>query len=94
MRRFEWDENKNKGNRSKHGIWYEEAQTVFDDPNSRVFLDDEHFDAEDRFLILALSATGSLLIVIHYYRRASSVVRVIPARKATKWESKKYEEGI
>jgi len=34
MLRFEWDEVKNKRNRRKHGIWFEEAQSVFDDPNA------------------------------------------------------------
>ena len=94
MLQFEWDEIKNRGNRSKHGIWFEEAQTVFDDPNSKVFLDDGSSDAEDRFLILGLSATGRLLIVVHCYRRDDSVIRVISARMATKRETKKYEERI
>ena len=35
MLRFEWDERKNKRNRSKRGVWFEEAQTVFDDPGGR-----------------------------------------------------------
>jgi uncharacterized DUF497 family protein len=34
---FDWDEQKNKSNRVKHGIWFEEAQTVFDDPHGRLF---------------------------------------------------------
>ncbi len=63
------------------GIWFEEAQTVFDDPNSRVFMDEEHSDLEDRFLILGLSATGRLLIVIHCYRKVDSLVRIISARR-------------
>jgi uncharacterized DUF497 family protein len=58
------------------------------------FFDDEHSEAEDRFLILGLSATGRLLIVVHCYRKVDSVVRVISARKATRRESKKYEERI
>ena len=52
MRRFEWDENKNRSNRSKHGIWFEEAQTVFDDPHGRVFVDPEHSEEEERFIII------------------------------------------
>jgi hypothetical protein len=37
MLRFDWDERKNRGNRSKHGIWFEEARTVFNDPQARLF---------------------------------------------------------
>jgi len=92
--RFEWDEAKNKRNRSKHGVWFEEAQSVFDDPTSRVFLDPEHSDDEDRFLILGMSSVGRLLVVVHCYRESDSVIRIISARKATKKEVKFYEEGI
>lgn len=94
MLRFEWDEGKNKRNRSKHGIWFEEAQTVFDDPESRVFLDPEHFDEEDRFLIIGVSSAARILIVVHCYRESDSVIRIISARKATRKEIKFYEEGI
>lgn len=44
MLSFEWDEGKNKQNRKKHGIWFEEAKTAFDDPNGRLFSDLEHSD--------------------------------------------------
>lgn len=94
MIRFEWDETKNKFNRSKHGIWFEEAQSVFDDPSSRVFLDLEHSEEEDRFVIIGISATGWLLVVVHCYREPDSIIRIISARKATKKEEKFYEEGI
>jgi len=91
---FEWDEVKNKRNRSKHGVWFEEAQSVFDDPASRVFLDPKHSDEEDRFLILGISSAARLLVVVHCYRKSDSVIRIISARKATKKEAKFYEEGI
>lgn len=94
MLRFEWDETKNKINRSKHGIWFEEAQSVFDDLGSRVFLDLEHSDEEDRFLIVGMSSGGRLLVVVHCYRESDSVIRIISARKAVKKEIKFYEEGI
>lgn len=94
MLRFEWDEAKNKSNRAKHGLWFEEAQSVFDDSASRLFLDPEHSDEEDRFLILGMSSTARLLVVAHCYRESESVIRIISARKATKKEGKFYEEGI
>lgn len=94
MIRFEWDETKNKLNRSKHGIWFEEAQNVFDDSASRVFLDLTHSDEEDRFVIVGMSSVARLLVVVHCYRESDSVIRIISARKATKKEAKFYEKGI
>lgn len=94
MLRFEWDERKNSGNRFKHGVWFEEAQSVFDDSASRVFLDLEHSEAEDRFVIVGMSSGLRLLIVVHCYRESDSVIRIISARKATKKEAQFYEEGI
>lgn len=42
MLRFDRDEQKNKGNRIKHGVWFEEAQSAFSDPHGRLFYDPEH----------------------------------------------------
>ena len=72
MLRFEWDENKNRVNRAKHGIWFEEAQSVFDDPMSRVFLDQGHSLHEERFLILGTSAASRVLVVVHCFRQGDS----------------------
>jgi len=92
--RFEWDETKNKRNRTKHGVWFEEAQSVFDDPRSRFFYDSEHSEAEDRYLIIGMSAATRILVVAHCYRKGDSLVRIISARKATKKEAAFYEKGI
>ena len=94
MLRFEWDEAKNTLNRAKHRVWFEEAQSVFDDPKARVFFDDAHSEAEDRFVILGMSAAVRVLVVVHCYREADSIIRIISARKATRREAKSYEEGI
>ena len=94
MLRFEWDERKNKANRAKHGVWFEEAQSVFGDPGARVFYDPEHSREEDRFILLGLSSAGRTLIVVHCYMEADSLVRIISARKATKKETRSYEERI
>ena len=48
--RFEWDARKAKANLRKHGVSFDEACTVFDDPNASLSLDTEHADAEDRFV--------------------------------------------
>lgn len=87
---FEWDENKNSINRRKHGISFEEAQTVFYDTEALVIDDPEHSEEEDRFIILGLSNRLNLLVVCHCYRESDTVIRIISARKATKNESGYY----
>ena len=94
MLRFEWDEQKNKSNRRKHGIWFEEAQSVFDDPAGHLFYDPEHSEDEERFVLLGMSSGARTLVVVHCYRTSESLVRIISARKASKKELRFYEEGI
>jgi uncharacterized protein len=94
MLRFAWDERKNRANRCKHGIWFEEAQSAFQDLHARMFYDPEHSEEEDRFLLLGMSSAGRVLVVVHCYREAESLIRMISARRATKKEVRAYEEGI
>jgi len=94
MLRFDWDEGKNRRNRTKHGLWFEEAQSVFSDPHGRLFYDPEHSVEEDRFILLGVSPAGRTLVVVHCYRDSDSLIRIISARKATKKEVRFYEEGI
>ena len=89
--RFEWDENKNTTNKTKHGVSFEEATSVFYDENALVISDPEHSAEEERFIILGMSNRANLLIVCHCYREADLVIRIISARKATKNEEKAYE---
>lgn len=89
---FEWDENKNTINKTKHGISFEEAKTVFYDPAALVIDDPDHSEVEDRFIILGLSAKTNLLVVCHCYRNNDETIRIISARKATKSESGQYNE--
>ena len=88
--RFEWDELKNTQNQKKHGISFEEAQTVFFDERAVEFYDETHSDWEDRFLLLGLSAKFRILLICHCFRYDDSVIRIISARKATKQEQKFY----
>ena len=88
--RFEWDENKNRINKQKHRISFEEAMTVFYDEAALVIDDPEHSETEDRFIILGMSNKAKLLVVCHCYRASDTVIRLISARKATKTESKYY----
>ena len=65
MLRFDWDEQKNKSNRTKHGIWFEEAQSIFSDPYGRLFYDPEHSDDEDRFILIGMGSAARVLVVVH-----------------------------
>ena len=87
---FEWDPKKNELNKKKHGISFEEAQTVFYDECAILFDDPDHSEEEDRFLILGLSQRENLCIVSHCYRGADEIIRIISARKATKTETNYY----
>ena len=93
---FEWDEAKNRVNIRKHGIDFNSASCVFDDPlalNRR----DRIEDGEQRWQILGVIEEGILLLlVVFVYRDAGDTerIRIISARKATKRERKSYEETI
>ncbi len=88
--RFEWDDSKNRSNRQKHGVSFEEAQTVFFDDRAIEFYDDEHTEWEDRFLMLGYSFKLRMLMVCHCHRENDSTIRIISARKATNNEKKFY----
>lgn len=94
MLRFEWDERKNRTNRAKHGVWFEEAQSVFTDPDGHLFSDPEHSQEEERLVLLGMSSAARVLVVVHCYRDANSLIRIISARKATRKEVRFYEERI
>jgi hypothetical protein len=87
---FEWDEAKNRANRRKHGVSFEEAQTVFLDENAIRFFDPDHSEDEDRFLMLGMSWKLRVLVVCHCFRASDSVIRIISARKADKNEANEY----
>ena len=86
--RFEWDENKNKINKKKHGLSFEEAVEVFGDENAILFDDPDHSLYEDRFLIIGAIKSTKICIVSHCYRDDDNVIRLISAREATKSEKK------
>lgn len=88
--RFTWDAAKSTQNRRKHGVSFEEAQTVFYDDYAQLAPDPDHSMEEDRFILLGRSNQMRLLIVCHCYRESDSVIRIISARKATKKEQQAY----
>jgi len=88
--RFEWDERKNRENRRKHRVSFEEAQTVFLDENAVRYFDPDHSENEDRFIMLGMSFTLRVLVVCHCYREDDLVIRIISARKADQGEQSDY----
>ncbi len=88
--KFTWDEQKNRSNQKKHGISFEEAESVFYDETARLIDDPDHSTEEDRFILLGMSHKFRMLLVCHCYREQENVIRIISARKATKQEQKQY----
>ena len=91
MIKFEWDIAKANSNKKKHGVSFEEAQSVFYDEFAVQFFDKESAELEDEFLMLGFSNEARLLIVCHYERNQGNPIRIISARKATKSEGKYYQ---
>ena len=88
---FEWDDEKAKSNLKKHGVGFEEASTIFNDPKIATISDPDHSEDEERFISIGKSVIKKLLAVIHTYRKER--IRLISARKATKAEKKNYENN-
>ena len=88
--RFEWDPKKAASNLRKHKVSFEDAQTVFSDERALLINDPDHSEEEERFLLLGLSSTMRLLVVVHCYRAADNVIRLISARKADAHERSLY----
>lgn len=90
MIKFERDSAKATANIRKHGVSFEEAQSVFYDEFAVQFFDEEHSTSEERFLLLGVGTGGRLLLVCHCERKAGDIIRIISARRATKTESTFY----
>lgn len=86
---FEWDDNKEKSNVLKHGISFNESESVFYDPYSLTIPDPDHSDEERRFIDIGISNKNRLLVVI--YTEREDRIRIISVRKANNAERKKYE---
>ena len=93
MIKFEWDAVKSASNIKKHGISFNEAQSVFFDELAIQFFDQENSITEDRFLMLGTSNESNLLLICHCERNDGNNIRIISARKATKNERNHYQRG-
>lgn len=89
---FRWDPRKAMANARKHGVTFEEAVTVFQDPFARGRPDVADGGREDRFLLLGVSERLRILMVVHAVAEDESGVRIISARRATRNEQRVYWE--
>lgn len=90
---MEFDPKKNKTNRRKHGITFEESAEVFNDPNALEFYDEANSSIdEDRYI--CIGDVGNFLIVTLAYTDRNGNVRIITARPAEPIEEKAYYENL
>jgi len=87
--RCEWDAAKADRNARKHGVRFEEAATVFSDPLALIIEDESH---PENARIIGESLAARILLVV-FIERDRDVVRLISARRATRHERRRYEEG-
>jgi uncharacterized DUF497 family protein len=90
--KFLWDPRKADGNLRKHGIAFDEAITVFNDPMALIFDDMVHSEEEHREIIIGFSALSRLILVC-FVERNEDTIRIISARRATKAEIRDYEKN-
>jgi hypothetical protein len=84
---YQWDKEKAKLNRVKHGIFFSDAVAVFSDAHA-ITIENGHQD-EQRFITIGMDAFGRVLVVIYTWREDE--IRIISARLATPKEHKQYE---
>jgi uncharacterized DUF497 family protein len=87
---FEWDEDKNQSNISKHGISFKEAAEVFD-LSTVGYFDAVNSMNEDRYVEIGFA--GGRLLTVVYVQLDDDTVRIISARKASLLEERRYERG-
>ena len=86
---FEWDPEKASANLNKHGVDFQEAKLVFNDPLARVIADLRHSEQEPRFVILGHASSDHLFVVVFTDR--DEKIRIMSARHATPAERRRYE---
>ena len=87
--RFTWDPPKAQTNVRKHDVTFEEASTVFADPLALILNDTAH---SDRSLIIGESVVRRILVTV-FVEIADDEIRLISARRATRYERRSYEQG-
>ncbi len=89
---FEWDSDKNDVNLQKHKINFYDAVNVFADDYAVIYHDPVHSLVEERFKIVG--RIGGFRISAVFFTDREEIIRIIPARKATKSEIKEYEHNL
>jgi uncharacterized DUF497 family protein len=92
--RFSWDPHKARANLRKHGVSFEEAETVFLDEHALLIEDPDPASGEDRSLLLGMSTVARVLVVCHCVRDRVDAMRIISARRADKQEQAQYWERL
>ncbi len=89
---FAWDENKDRINRRKHGVSFEAAARIFEDPNAVSYVD-RVVDGEERWHTIGLAGGVVILLVVHTIeeQHGEEEIRIISARKASSRERTLYE---
>jgi uncharacterized DUF497 family protein len=89
--KYEWDPDKERSNRSKHGVRFADAVAVFEDDRAITIEDPDHDEA--RFVTIGMAFSLNLLVVVFCYRHEDTI-RVISARTAQPHERSIYANGI
>jgi uncharacterized protein len=94
LARIEWDEAKNQINQAKHGIRFDVAVEVFEDPMA-VSVQDREVEGEPRWQTIGMVRGIHLLLIAHTLREedGDETIRLVSARKANRSERRIYEEG-
>ena len=83
--RFEWAPNKDRANRQKHGLSFDQATELFTSDNDYLEIYDEaHSGEEDRFMAIGSIRAG--VVVVVYTERQDDIIRIMSARRATRRE--------
>jgi uncharacterized protein len=97
--RYEWDERKNHENQRKHGVSFELAASVFDDPLCMIAFDRQDETGEQRWHAIGAlplkPGIGAVLVVVHAYREdrdGEEFIRIISARQAHNHDVRRYQE--
>jgi uncharacterized DUF497 family protein len=93
---FDWDPAKAASNRHKHGVTFDNAMGIFNDPLALSLLDNESGAGEERWVTMGRDAASQLLVVVHTYVELSAdrvAIRIISARRPTRHEVRSYEDG-
>ena len=91
--KYEWDSNKNDINKKKHGISFEEAKQIFDDPLHIAILDKRFNYFEERWIAIGKTISNQVVVAANLYfdDDGEEVIRIISARRATSHERRQYE---